>query len=74
VPAPAQAQASEPGAGLPRRVRQANLPPKLQKPPPAPEGPAETRSPEEARALLSSLQSGWQRGRQDTDQNGGSRS
>jgi signal transduction histidine kinase len=74
VPAPAQAQAAEPGAGLPRRVRQANLPPKLQKPPPAPEGPAETRSPEEARALLSSLQSGWQRGRQDTDQNGGSRS
>ncbi|MET8006099.1 sensor histidine kinase [Nonomuraea glycinis] len=74
TPAPAQAQASEPGAGLPRRVRQANLPPKLQKPPPAPEAPAETRSPEEARALLSSLQSGWQRGRQDTDQSGGSRS
>ncbi|MFG1708728.1 nitrate- and nitrite sensing domain-containing protein [Nonomuraea sp. M3C6] len=59
--------------GLPQRERQANLPPRLkQAPPPAP--PAEERSPEETRALLSSLQSGWQRGRQDSDQDGGSRS
>ncbi|MGN9788041.1 nitrate- and nitrite sensing domain-containing protein [Nonomuraea sp. ZG12] len=71
TPAPATAQAQAAGAGLPRRVRQANLPPKLQKPAPAPAGPVESRSPEEARALLSSLQSGWQRGRQDTEQNGG---
>ncbi|WP_336211956.1 sensor histidine kinase [Nonomuraea sp. LPB2021202275-12-8] len=62
-------------SGLPRRVRQANLPPKLQESPPAaPAEPVEERSPEEARALLSSLQSGWQRGREDSDQNGGSRS
>ncbi|MGW0807231.1 sensor histidine kinase [Nonomuraea sp. NPDC002799] len=59
--------------GLPRRERQANLPQRLkQAPPPAP--PIEERSPEETRALLSSLQSGWQRGRQDSDQDGGSRS
>ncbi|MEU8250064.1 ATP-binding protein [Nonomuraea sp. NPDC048916] len=56
-------------SGLPRRTRQANLPEQLRQPPaePAPE-----RSPEETRALLSSLQSGWQRGRQESDQDGGS--
>ncbi|WP_433436350.1 sensor histidine kinase [Nonomuraea sp. CA-141351] len=59
--------------GLPRRERQAGLPQRLkQAPPPVP--PAEERSPEEARALLSSLQSGWQRGRQDSEQDGGSQS
>ena len=67
------------GAGLPRRVRQANLPQQLRKPPqpdapvadqPPPQ-PLSERSPEEARALLSSLQSGWQRGRQDNDHDGG---
>ncbi|TMR34477.1 HAMP domain-containing protein [Nonomuraea zeae] len=59
--------------GLPQRERQAGLPQRLkQAPPPVP--PAEERSPEEARALLSSLQSGWQRGRQDSDQDGGSES
>ncbi|MEU7001600.1 nitrate- and nitrite sensing domain-containing protein [Nonomuraea sp. NPDC046570] len=57
------------GQDLPRRVRQVNLPPKLKEPAPP---PAEERSPEEARALLSSLQSGWQRGRQDSEQEGGS--
>ncbi|WP_219498893.1 sensor histidine kinase [Nonomuraea ceibae] len=57
-------------AGLPRRVRQANLPQQLRQPQ-EPAEPVEERSPEEARALLSSLQSGWQRGRQDTDQDGG---
>ncbi|MBB2908885.1 signal transduction histidine kinase [Streptosporangium becharense] len=49
------------GGGLPRRVRQANLPPR-----PAEESPgaeAEERSPEEARALMTALQSGWRRGR-----------
>ncbi|WP_219467880.1 sensor histidine kinase, partial [Nonomuraea rhizosphaerae] len=59
---------------LPRRTRQANLPPQLQAP--TPEEPTrpepEVRSPEEARDLLSSLQSGWQRGRQDSEQDGGS--
>ncbi|MEU7862711.1 nitrate- and nitrite sensing domain-containing protein [Nonomuraea sp. NPDC049141] len=63
-------------AQLPRRVRQANLSQRLKEAPPeqaevrSPAG----RSPEEARALLSSLQSGWQRGRQDSDQDGGSQS
>jgi signal transduction histidine kinase len=75
-------------AGLPRRVRttrrggpelsqesepprrQANLPQRSRQS--APAEPVQERSPEEARALLSSLQSGWQRGRQDSDQDGGS--
>nr|WP_055504455.1 ATP-binding protein [Nonomuraea pusilla] len=60
------------GEGLPRRERQTGLPQRLKQAPP-PQPPAEERSPEEARALLSSLQSGWQRGRQDSDQDGGSR-
>ncbi|MGP3961325.1 nitrate- and nitrite sensing domain-containing protein [Nonomuraea sp. 3N208] len=63
---PAERQTS-----LPRRRRQTNLPQGLQEEP-TPIPPAEERSPEEARALLSSLQSGWQRGRQDSDQDGGS--
>ncbi|GGS78925.1 nitrate- and nitrite sensing domain-containing protein [Nonomuraea spiralis] len=60
---------------LPRRERQANLPPRLRQAPSpvAASAEAEERSPEETRALLSSLQSGWQRGRQDSDQDGGSR-
>ncbi|MBF8193379.1 sensor histidine kinase [Nonomuraea sp. K274] len=59
--------------GLPRRERQTSPPQRLQEasPAPAPSAAGE-RSPEEARALLSSLQSGWQRGRQDSDQDGGS--
>jgi hypothetical protein len=67
---------SQPGAGtyrgLPRRVRQANLNPHLKnKPSAAVRGtqadgtpPSDTRSPEEARNLVASLQSGWQRGRE----------
>ena len=58
--------------GLPRRVRQASLNPHLRRPPPAPDraapasqpAPASGRSPEEARNLVSSLQRGWQRGRE----------
>lgn len=64
------AEQAEPA--LPRRQRQANLPQQLRQPPVA--APPDERSPEETRALLSSLQSGWQRGRQDSDQDGGSRS
>jgi signal transduction histidine kinase len=58
--------------GLPRRVRQASLNPHLRDSPSAaaraakadgtPPSPA--RSPEEARSLVASLQSGWQRGRE----------
>ncbi|MFG3437883.1 nitrate- and nitrite sensing domain-containing protein [Nonomuraea sp. NPDC047897] len=64
--------AQQPDPALPRRQRQANLPQQLRQPPVA--AAPDERSPEEARALLSSLQSGWQRGRQDSDQDGGSRS
>ncbi|MEV0228618.1 nitrate- and nitrite sensing domain-containing protein [Nonomuraea sp. NPDC050786] len=59
--------------GLPQRDRPVGLPQRLKQAPP-PASPAPERSPEEARALLSSLQSGWQRGRQDSDQDGGSQS
>ncbi|MEO3869853.1 nitrate- and nitrite sensing domain-containing protein [Nonomuraea sp. B12E4] len=59
--------------GLPRRDRETGLPQRLKEAPSA-APPAEERSPEEARALLSSLQAGWQRGRQDSDQDGGTES
>ena len=36
-----------------------------------PEIEAKERSPEEARAVLSSLQSGWRRGRAEDDENEG---
>jgi signal transduction histidine kinase len=61
--------------GLPRRIRQASLSPHLKDNPSAAmhaahaaatAAPPDTRTPEQARDLVSSLQSGWQRGR-DTD-------
>jgi signal transduction histidine kinase len=55
-------------AGLPRRVRRASLAPQLRDSPPLEDDanePDQERSPEQARALLSSLQYGWQRGRND---------
>ncbi|MFB9675100.1 sensor histidine kinase [Streptosporangium vulgare] len=58
------------GDGLPRRVRQANMPPPRQaREPRSPQMEAEVegRSPEETRALMSALQSGWRRGRGDED-------
>ncbi|GGL55934.1 sensor histidine kinase [Planomonospora parontospora] len=63
--------------GLPRRVRQANLTPQLRQETEAvPEAETrvaevEERSPEEARALLNSLQAGWRRGRSESEHNGG---
>ncbi|MFF5213212.1 nitrate- and nitrite sensing domain-containing protein [Streptosporangium sp. NPDC000396] len=73
VPVPAdlwKAPVRRGNGGLPRRVRQANLSPQLQRQEPQPaSGPAE-RSPEEARALLNSLQSGWRRGRAADDEDG----
>ena len=54
--------------GLPRRVRQANLSPHLRNgtaPAATPRREPESRSPEQARNLLSSLQRGWERGRAD---------
>jgi signal transduction histidine kinase len=56
---------------LPRRIRQANLVPQLSHDTPTPgeagTGPATVRHPEEIRSLMTSLQQGWQRGRQDED-------
>ncbi|SDM09327.1 HAMP domain-containing protein [Nonomuraea maritima] len=68
-------QAQPEPIGLPRRERR-TPPQRLTRAPDPGESaaPPEERSPEQARALLSSLQSGWQRGRQEGDQDGGSES
>jgi hypothetical protein len=56
---------------LPHRTRQASLSPHLRdslatgRPPAGPDAPPDGRSPEQARDLASSLQTGWRRGRQD---------
>ncbi len=55
---------------LPRRVRQTSLAPQLREDdPPRSVGsdPSTTRAPDEVRSLMSSLQQGWQRGREDDD-------
>jgi signal transduction histidine kinase len=71
-PSPADAD-QEAGTyrGLPRRVRQANLTPQLRdRPSPGPAAPARgpaVRSPDQARSLLASLQSGWERGRRSEE-------
>jgi hypothetical protein len=64
--------------GLPRRVRQANLSPHLRTSGSAASQPTrgpEARSPEQAKSLLSSLQRGWERGREaevpDSEATGG---
>jgi hypothetical protein len=63
---------------LPRRVRQASLAPQLRAdateetagPPAQAQGDGESRerSPEEVRARMASIQSGWQRGRRHSDE------
>jgi hypothetical protein len=72
-PGPASAApAADTYRGLPRRVRQASLNPHLRdsqsaavrRPRAGGTPPSEIRSPEEARNLVASLQSGWQRGRE----------
>jgi hypothetical protein len=60
--------------GLPRRVRQASMPPQLRSAaggaaPPLPgEAGPEPPSPADSQALVSSMQRGWQRGRADADE------
>ncbi len=68
VPAPG-GSADGPAPRLPQRTRQASLSPHLRdsteqgtREPDA--GPASDRSPEQARALVAALQTGWRRGRQ----------
>ncbi|GAA4223954.1 hypothetical protein FHR32_003066 [Streptosporangium album] len=73
VPAPAglwKSSQRRVNGGLPRRVSQMNISPQLRQEP-SPVAEVETRSPEEARALLSSLQAGWRRGRADGEDGGG---
>jgi signal transduction histidine kinase len=59
------------GGELPRRVRQANLAPQLREgpapPPNPPADPAGGRTPEQARATLSALRTGWLRGQREGD-------
>jgi hypothetical protein len=77
VPAPGP-QGAGTYRGLPRRIRQASLNPHLRDSPRAAargaddDGtpPSLTRSPEEARSLVASLQSGWQRGRESDVRDG----
>jgi signal transduction histidine kinase len=74
-PAAAEPAGSPPGGAprreLPHRTRQASLSPHLRdslatgRPPAVPDASPEGRSPEQARDLASSLQTGWRRGRQD---------
>ncbi|HEX3390742.1 MAG TPA: ATP-binding protein [Streptosporangiaceae bacterium] len=60
-----------PRRGLPHRTRQASLSPHLRdnlavgRPAASPAAPPDNRSPEQARDLAASLQTGWRRGRQD---------
>ncbi|MEU5859872.1 nitrate- and nitrite sensing domain-containing protein [Nonomuraea sp. NPDC047529] len=54
-------------AGLPRRVRQANLAPQLKDEPPEPE-PQTERSPDEVRDLFSAFQRGTQRAREEASE------
>lgn len=57
-------------AGLPRRVRQANIVPQLRErsqPQPLSAPPTEERSPEEARAMFSAFQQGSRRGREEAN-------
>ncbi len=76
-PAPSP-QAAGTYRGLPRRIRQASLNPHLRDSPRAAAREADadgtppslTRSPEEARNLVASLQSGWQRGRESDVRDG----
>ncbi len=69
-PTPAAAGTSGTYMGLPRRIRQASLAPQLRTVPAPDPGaaaaqadPPGQRSPEDARAMMTSLQQGWQRGR-----------
>ncbi|MBB5075765.1 sensor histidine kinase [Nonomuraea endophytica] len=59
-----------PNDGLPRRVRQANLPAQLSKPPDPPPPPTTERSPDEVRDLFSAFQRGTQRAREEADNEG----
>ncbi|MFI6534834.1 nitrate- and nitrite sensing domain-containing protein [Nonomuraea sp. NPDC050547] len=60
----------QPNDGLPRRVRQANLPAQLSKPPDPPPPPTTERSPDEVRDLFSAFQRGTQRAREEADNEG----
>ncbi|MCT9934848.1 nitrate- and nitrite sensing domain-containing protein [Planotetraspora sp. A-T 1434] len=60
-------------AGLPRRVRQANIAPQLRErsqPSQVPVTTPEERSPEEARAMFSAFQQGARRGREESEPQG----
>lgn len=79
-PSPVPADPPVEADGLPRRIRQQSLSPKLRNPlDPPTDGQGSPRSPEETRAAMSALQAGTARGRQEglgsgTDEPGNHRS
>jgi signal transduction histidine kinase len=66
-PGEARPVTAETHLGLPRRVRLASLAPQLRDAPPPATADPDSRSPAESRALMASLQEGWQRGRSVAD-------
>jgi signal transduction histidine kinase len=66
-PARADVPAAGTHAGMPRRIRQASLAPQLRGPSPSGGGRTATgggaRTPQRARSVMASMQSGWRRGR-----------
>ncbi|MEV4499499.1 nitrate- and nitrite sensing domain-containing protein [Micromonospora arborensis] len=67
APRPARAEVARTGAGLPVRVRQANIVPELRDDPAASETDDEdvARAPDQVRRMMSSYQTGTRRGRTD---------
>ncbi|PYC64356.1 histidine kinase [Micromonospora arborensis] len=67
APRPARAEAARTGAGLPVRVRQANIVPELRDDPAVSETDDEdvARAPDQVRRMMSSYQTGTRRGRTD---------
>ena len=71
VPGPRRQRGGPPRRGLPHRTRQASLSPHLRdslttgRPAPGAAAPSDGRTPEQARDLAASLQTGWRRGRED---------
>ena len=69
LPRPTAAEPTEPGE-LPRRRRQSSLAQQLKQEPSAASEDAAVRPPEAARSLMTAMQGGWRRGRDDAAQLG----
>ena len=71
-PRHARVEVIDEGDGLPKRVRQSSMAPQLRESPPVEDDNTTqaggTRSPEELRAMMTSFQSGMNRGRRDAEE------